>query len=133
MAASLTNKERKVLNLLMNAEKSMTASEIVANDSGLNNNTTQSVLRALLRRDFIEVAEIVYSGKVLCRSYKPTAKAKAAAFQEFASRFHSLRKDMPVPKIFADLIDSEEDKQAIIEELEAMIAEKRASLGKEDV
>lgn len=132
MSALLTNKEKDVLNLLLNAEKSLTASEIVAHESGFNNNTVQSVLRTLLKNNFIEVAEIVYSGKVLCRSYQPTSKAKDVALQEFALRFHCLRKNMPMPKIFAGLIDIEEEKQAIIDDLEAMIAEKRALLAKED-
>ena len=126
MPISFTNKEQAVLNQLLTAETSLTASEIVARSESLNSNTVQSVVRSLLKRGYIEVAQIVYSGKVLCRSYRPTEKAKNAAFEDLF-----LRKNMPAPKIFAGLIDSEEDQQAVIEELEAMLAQKRELLTRE--
>ena len=67
----------------------------------------------------------------MCRSYRPTEKAKNAAFEDLSARFRFLRKNMPAPKIFAGLIDSEEDQQAVIEELEAMLAQKRELLTRE--
>ena len=45
--------------------------------------------------------------------------------------FASCAKNMPAPKIFAGLIDSEEDQQAVIEELEVMLAQKRELLTRE--
>ena len=131
MPISFTNKEQAVLNQLLTAETSLTASEIVARSESLNSNTVQSVVRSLLKRGYIEVAQIVYSGKVLCRSYRPMEKAKNAAFEDLSARFRSLRKNMPAPKIFAGLIDSEEDQQVVIEELEAMLAQKRELLTRE--
>lgn len=131
MSVLFTSKEQAVLNQLLNAETSLTASEIVARSESLNSNTVQSVVRSLLKRGYIEVAQIVYSGKVLCRSYRPTEKAKEVAFEEFSTQFRSLRKNMPAPAIFAGLIDSEENQQAVIEELEAMIAQRRELLTRE--
>lgn len=131
MPITLTNKEQDVLNLLLDTKKSLTASEIVAHDKNLNNNTVQSVLRSLLKKGQIEVAEIVYSGKALCRSYQPTAEAREAVMEEFALHFRSLRKSVPMPQIFAGLIGNENDKQAVIDELEAFLAEKRLSLPEE--
>ncbi|MEG0511395.1 MAG: BlaI/MecI/CopY family transcriptional regulator [Clostridia bacterium] len=132
MLNGLTCKEQEVLELLMKSEVSLTATEIVAQNSELNSNTVQAVLRKLLKRGFIEVNNIVYSGTVLCRSYQPTAQARAAELQEFTSHFQNLRRSMPVPQIFAGLIDANDsDEQAIIDELEAMIAQKRAAYAKE--
>ena len=131
MSVSFTSKEQAVMNQLLSAETSLTASEIVPQNKTLNSNTVQSVVRSLLKRGYIEVAQIVYSGKVLCRSYRPTEKAKNAAFEDLSARFRSLRKNMPAPVIFAGLIDSEEDQQAVIEELEAMIAQRRELLTRE--
>lgn len=131
MSVSFTSKEQAVMNQLLSAETSLTASEIVAQNKSLNSNTVQSVVRSLLKRGYIEVAQIVYSGKVLCRSYRPTEKAKNAAFEDLSARFRSLRKNMPAPVIFAGLIDSEEDQQAVIEELESMIAQRRELLTRE--
>lgn len=131
MLIGLTYKEQEVLESLMKSEVSLTAAQIVAQNSELNSNTVQAVLRKLLKRGFIEVGDIVYSGTVLCRSYQPTAQARAAELQEFASHFRNLRKNIPVPQIFAGLIDAASDEQAILDELEAMIAQKRAAYAKE--
>lgn len=50
MPISFTNKEQAVLNQLLTAETSLTASEIVARSESLNSNTVQSVVRSLLKR-----------------------------------------------------------------------------------
>ena len=131
MQDKLTKKEQTIMKLLMHAEKSLTASQILAQDSELNINTVQGVLRALLKKGFVEVAEIVYSGTVLCRSYRPTEKSKDIVFQEFSSDFKSLRKNIPLSQLIANLIDAEEDKEAVIAELEAIIAERKASYAQE--
>ena len=132
MSVSLSNKEQEILRLLLDAEKGLTASELAMRN--INHNTANSVLRSLVKMGFVEVAEIVDSGKTLSRRYRTTAMGKEYAFQELSSRFHcifnNLKKDVPVPKIFAGLIECEEDMQAVIEELEAMIAEKRKELDK---
>ena len=49
MPISFTNKEQAVLNQLLTAETSLTASEIVARSESLNSNTVQSVVRSLLK------------------------------------------------------------------------------------
>lgn len=125
MQDKLTQKEQTIMKLLMHAEKSLTASQILAQDSELNINTVQGVLRALLKKGFIEVAEIVYSGTVLCRSYRPTAKSKDIVFREFSSDYKSLRGSVPLFQIIKMLIDDAEDKEAMIAELEAIIAERK--------
>ena len=57
MPASFTNKEQDVLNLLLNAETSLTASEMAARIAAFNGNTAQSVVRSLLKRGYIEAAQ----------------------------------------------------------------------------
>lgn len=132
MPMKLTRKEQEILKLLMDAEKAMTAAEIVAQNETLNINTVQTVLRSLLAKDFIEVADIVYSGKVLCRNYKPTAHATSATLNAFVSQFHSLRRNVPAPQIFAGLIDGETIDPAVLDELEALIAQRKAALAERD-
>ena len=68
---SPTRREQDVLEVLWNGEKPMTASEIVGANPDLTMNTVQAVLRKLLGQKIIEVADIVYSGTVLSRSYRP--------------------------------------------------------------
>ncbi|MBQ9142627.1 MAG: BlaI/MecI/CopY family transcriptional regulator [Lachnospiraceae bacterium] len=69
---NLTGRERDILSILWNSEKSLIASEVVTYREDLTINTVQAVLKKLLKRNLIEVDQIVYSGTVLSRSYKPT-------------------------------------------------------------
>lgn len=69
---NLTGRERDILSILWNSEKGLIASEVVTYREDLTINTVQAVLKKLLKRNLIEVDQIVYSGTVLSRSYKPT-------------------------------------------------------------
>ncbi|MEA5066539.1 MAG: hypothetical protein VB065_10855 [Eubacteriales bacterium] len=132
MQTRLTSKEQEILELLMDSDRALTAAEMVVREAALNINTVQSVLRSLLKKGFIEVADIVYSGKVLCRNYKPAAQAINAMFDAFVSQFHSLRRNVPAPQIFAGLLDGEAADLAVLDELEALIARRKAALAKRD-
>ena len=130
MPAELTNKQQTILNVILDSEASLTASEITAQNPELNINTVQGVLRSLLKTGYIEVADIVYSGTVLCRSYRPTKKAVDWTFQKLLSLYRCLRKHLSFSQIFKiliDAIDAEEDQNALIAGLEAVLAEMKAS------
>ena len=131
MISSLTNKAYAVLDILLNAERSLTATEITSMNEVMNINTVQSVLRTLLKNGYIEVAQIVYSGNVLCRSYQVTAQAKRASVEQFVSDFKRLRKNVPLPQIVSALLDSAEPNSLFTEEFAAILAdEKKAREGK---
>ncbi len=69
---NLTGREKDILEIMWNANKGMTASEIAkAGGDVFTINTAQAVIKKLLNRDLIKVDEIVHSGTVLCRSYVP--------------------------------------------------------------
>ncbi len=68
----LTNREHEIMTILWNSPDGMIASEIVRQHPELSINTVQSVLKKLHQRNLIEVGDIVYSGTVLCRKYRPT-------------------------------------------------------------
>lgn len=68
----LTKRENQILDILWNTNEPMTASEIVSSCPDLTKSTVQAVLRKLLTNKYIEVADIVHSGTVLCRKYRPT-------------------------------------------------------------
>lgn len=69
--SKLTRRQLEVMRVLWIADEPLTASEILKRDLELNINTVQSVVKTLLEKEFIKVADIVYSGTVLCRSYVP--------------------------------------------------------------
>lgn len=76
----LTSREIDILNILWENEKPLIASEIADARSDLTINTVQAVLRKLLKYQLVEVADIVYSGTVLSRSYRPTITSEDIPF-----------------------------------------------------
>ena len=83
----LTNRERDILDILWESGKSMVASEITSMRDDLSINTVQAVLKKLLQKKLIAVDEIVYSGTVLSRSYKPTMTPDQFEIQKFENAF----------------------------------------------
>ena len=67
----LTKKQLEIMKILWNSPTPMIASDIEKNNPSLNINTIQACLRALMKAEYIKVADIVYSGTVLTRSYTP--------------------------------------------------------------
>ena len=59
------------MKILWDAGTPLVASDIVKAESSMNINTVQASLRVLLKENLVEIADIVYSGTVLSRSYRP--------------------------------------------------------------
>ena len=70
------------MKIIYDANKPLIASEITLRMEGLTINTVQAMLKKLLAREVIEVADIVYSGTVLSRSYRLTSKAPKLVAKE---------------------------------------------------
>ena len=71
MKKKLSKRQLDVMKVLWDHSSPMVASDIVNGSPALNINTVQSCLKVLLKENLIEVADIVYSGTVLSRSYRP--------------------------------------------------------------
>lgn len=130
----LTNRELDILNILWASEKPLTASEISTVSEGvLTINVVQAMLRKLLKQNLIEVADIVYSGTVLCRNYKPTNASKEQIIAQFSDEFRRFQKEFSLSSLWASLLDQEEDpaerKQQIID-LENFLEEYKNSMEK---
>ena len=67
----LTPSQLNIMKTLWDKKEPMIASDFVQLDPSLNLNSVQSALRSLLKKNYIEVSDIVYSGKVLTRRYIP--------------------------------------------------------------
>ena len=68
---NITNREKDVLEVLWNSDSPLLASDIPKINSSLSISSVQLALRNLLSKNIIEVADIVHSGTVLSRSYRP--------------------------------------------------------------
>lgn len=123
----LSGREKDVISVLWKVGKSMTASEITEYNKELNINTVQSALRNLIKKDYLEIADIVYSGTVLSRSYRPKVSAEEYAayqlqiMQRNSYNFSAMK--------FVDFLTKGHDKN-LLDDLEQAI-QKQKEKGKE--
>ncbi len=114
---SLTKRDLDVLNILWESDDPKTAAQIVKAGPELTMNTVQAVLRKLLKNKLVEIAEIVYSGTVLTRSYKPIISQEDFLLHKMTSEYQSLRKEISKVSILSALLDTEEDTARIDQDL----------------
>lgn len=122
---ALSQRQLEVMEALWNSESGMTASEIVRSNDELQINTVQASLRSLVRKKYIKVGEIVYSGTVLSRSYVPLISKEE--YLEMSCQ--ALAKFSSSSLLMASLINEENDRETL-NELEKMIAQRKKELEK---
>ena len=103
----LTHRDMDILNVLWEGKGSLTASQIVEAGPSLTINTVQAVLRKLLKKKLIEIDKIVYSGTVLCRSYKPAISANEFALSHFNSEYQKMQEHISMGTLMASLLSSD--------------------------
>lgn len=119
----LTQSQLHIMKILWNEKKPMIASAFVQLDSSLNLNSVQSALRSLLKKNYIEVSDIVYSGKVLTRSYIPVVSS-----EDYASEnINGVVKDLLSSNILFQYVESENDIE-VIERLQKKLEERKKAL-----
>lgn len=114
---NLTKRDMDVMNILWDSEEPKTAALIVKAKPELTMNTVQAVLRKLLKNNLIEVADIVYSGTVLTRSYKSMVTQEEFLLFKMTSEYQSLNKKVSKVSILSALLDTEEDPEKIKEDI----------------
>lgn len=122
---ALSRRELEVMNVLWAEGKPLIASEIPERQPELSLNTVQGVLKKLLQRGFIEVAQIVQSGTVLSRSYAPLVTPEEYAVKYVTSEIFPLDKLESKMRYFNTLFDSIGDDEELLEELEKVIKERK--------
>ena len=115
----ITGRQLDVMQALWESGQSQTASEIAQTHPELNMNTIQASLRQLMKKEYIHVANIVYSGTVLCRSYEPLI-TKENYVREFFSEEATLESA-------ARFVGNTEDLQQL-DELHRLIENRREEL-----
>ena len=119
----LTQSQLSILKTLWAENKSMIASDFVQLDPSLNLNSLQSSLRSLLKKNYIEVSDIVYSGKVLTRSYVPTISADEYA----AENINGIVNDLLSSNILLHYVETENDIETI-KQLQQKLEERKKFL-----
>lgn len=123
----LSNRELDVMNVFWEAEKSFTAKEIAEWNPELKLNTVRVVLKGLLKKGFIETADIVYSNTVLTQSYRAVLKAEDYMAYQMT---HAVHGKVLKEQIFAALLKQEKNEEALLSRLEDMVKERRKELNK---
>ncbi|HHX61297.1 MAG TPA: BlaI/MecI/CopY family transcriptional regulator [Epulopiscium sp.] len=124
----ITNKEKDVLEMLWNSDTPLLASDIPKLNPSLSISTVQLALRNLLSKNIIEVANIVYSGTVLSRSYHPLISRE----DFFIKSFKNLDKAITTQNIVATLLKHEKNEANTIKELEQLLEERKKQLAQKD-
>ncbi|MCI8770721.1 MAG: BlaI/MecI/CopY family transcriptional regulator [Lachnospiraceae bacterium] len=115
---NLTKRDLDVMHVLWDSEEPKTAAMIVKARPDLTMNTVQAVLRKLLNNNFIEVADIVYSGTVLSRSYRDAISQTEYTLQKMTCEYHSLKNKPSKASILKALLDAENDKKIVKQDIE---------------
>ncbi len=124
MKKKLSKQQLEVMKILWNSDTPLIASEIVKKHENLNINTVQACLRVLIKAEAIEVADIVYSGTVLSRSYRPLI-SKDEYCQD---TYKNILGDTSRSVLFASLINSETDPLEL-DKLQDMISKRKSEIG----
>ena len=111
------------IQTLWDKKEPMIASDFVQLDPSLNLNSVQSALRSLLKKNYIEVSDIVYSGKVLTRRYIPVVSS-----EDYASEnINGVLEDLLSSNILLQYVESENDIK-VIERLQEKLEERKKIL-----
>ncbi len=128
----LTPRELDIMNILWKSSQPLIALDIVNTSDGITMNTVQATLKKLLNRKFIRVADVVYSGNKLSRSYEAAITAEEYEAQRV---FHTMKDSdlhaFSASGFIAAFLNQETDMEAThknIRELEKLLKEKREEL-----
>ncbi len=114
--SNLTKRDLEVMTILWSGEGSKTASLIVKDNPELTMNTVQAVLRKLLKDKLIKVADIVYSGTVLTRSYEPMVSQEKFWIQKLVADYQEISNKVSKADIIAALLDTSKNTEKIKED-----------------
>lgn len=121
MKKQLSGRELEIMKILWSSKKPLVASDIYKINPEISINTIHQVLKTLLKKEFIQVDDIVYSGTVLTRSYVSSISLVDYIKDNFfeASTINAV----------ASFIEKE-DNQQVISQLNELLKRKKEELKK---
>lgn len=129
---NITNREKDILEVLWNSDTPLLASDIPKLNPYLSISSVQLGLRNLLAKNIIEVADIIHSGTVLSRSYRPLISREEIISNEVINSFKSLDRTITTKNIVTTLLKHEKNEADTIKELEKLLEERKKQLNQED-
>lgn len=113
----MTQREIDILSTLCESDRAMSLADILNARPDLIKSTVAATLAKLLNEKLIEVDGIAYSGKVLCRTYRPTPASKDKVLISLAEDYNSVRKMISQSDFIASILRLDEDKDKAKEEI----------------
>ena len=122
----LTKSELEIMNVLWNAERSLTRSEILSLSEGKSwkDNSIHILLNGLLKKDAIREDGFARSGKVWGRLYAPNISIDEY-YEENVFSQSSLE---AVPRLFSALLNRTDLTPEILDRMRGILDEKAATL-----
>nr|WP_304973035.1 BlaI/MecI/CopY family transcriptional regulator [uncultured Schaedlerella sp.] len=120
----MTSRELEVLRVFWASDVSLTAIDIPQKNPKLKINTVQGVIKNLLKKNFIEVDNIIYHNTVLTRTFKPILTQEEYMMDYFESG------SLDTNTFVAALLSNESNPETL-KKLEAIIQERLQSIQKE--
>lgn len=103
MKKNLSKNQLEVMKVLWDSEMPLVASDIAKRHGKLKLSTVQAALRVLIKEKIVEVADIVYSGTVLTRAYRPTISRD----EYFSRTYRDITEGLSGVSLIASLINDE--------------------------
>jgi predicted transcriptional regulator len=122
---NLGKKELEVMTVFWGAKKPLIIQEIVDREPQLNKNTVAATVKKLLSKNYIEVAEVVYHGRVLARAFQPILKKEDYLLSQME------KTNINLGNMVLALV-KKEDNIDTLKEIEEQIAKKRKQLEEEN-
>ena len=123
MKKKLSKQQLEVMSIPWNSDVPLIASDIATYYADLNINTVQTCLKVLIKSKVVEVADIVYSGTVLTRSYRPLISKD----EYFDGTYNKIIGDITHFSLIASFVESKTNFEEL-NSLEEMIKEKRTEV-----
>lgn len=125
----LSGRELDVLKVLWESEKPLTAKEVSEANPLLSINTVRTVLKGLIKKEYIKVSDIVYSGTVLTQSYVQVISAEEYLIHQMKS---IVKGGFSGERIIASVLEHEDNELETIKRLESMLKKRREAIAKDD-
>ena len=119
----LTKSQLDIMKVFWETDEPLSVSDIIRINPELNINTVRAALNTMLKKNFIKVDDIVYSGTVLSRSYRPVITLE----EYLADNFSGISKDSFTSAMVANFINNEND-IAVIEEIESLLQKRKREI-----
>ena len=118
--SQLNPRELDVLNILWKTDEAMTSTDIVNEQRGLTQSTVIAVLRKLLKDNLVEVAGVTHSGKVLSRTYRPTAESREVIMNNFATDYANFKNVISKSELCAAILNVDQSPEQMKSELKKL-------------